>query len=534
MNALQATADPHDDLALAGFLRSPGCGLSDESLYYLANGRIGKQSLWETIQQGFQLPDGEAQQRRVWAVHLLTKLHKLAGRTQVADLLKLFLDETNYLAALRLAGQPRALRNVAKLLADVHNSELVNVADFLEYATNLKDSGSREGEARSTAGGAVQIMSIHQAKGLEFPVVILGDAAYGGSNRGSSILVDPELGVLLGKEGTEGEKPAVYELGKKLNGDQDSAEVDRLLYVALTRAEQILMVSGNCAIARNGTVSARGWLGQLAEITGLNQFSLETYDSEGEQSVFIGLDVGETAVSANFYEPKFKPIYSIVEEEPTVVQPELLESVHRSLNTPIIQPAVDSPEEETPERVWQVIPTAKRPQAPAWVIGSLVHEAIAIWRFPGPGFDTWVKARAGSFGLTDKEQLNHAVREVEKLLGRFQKWEDYRAIAEAERRFHELPYSYVTEFGNQVETGYIDLLYLQDGQWTIVDFKTDEIRDESVVHDLLVKKKYFYQIRRYGTAVERLVGERPRLLICLLNGKSGIITRIIPNNDLKN
>ena len=75
----------------------------------------------------------------------------MSGRTSVADLLKLFLDETHYLAALRLAGQPRALRNVAKLLADVHSSESVNVIDFLAYAATLKGSGSREGEARSTA-----------------------------------------------------------------------------------------------------------------------------------------------------------------------------------------------------------------------------------------------------------------------------------------------------------------------------------------------------------------------------------------------
>jgi ATP-dependent helicase/nuclease subunit A len=477
--------------------------------------------LWETIQKGFRLPDNEAQARLVWAASLLTRLHQLSGRTQVADLLKLFLDETNYLAALRLAGQPRALRNVAKLLSDVHTSELVDVADFLAYAQNLKDSGSREGEARSTAGGAVQIMSIHQAKGLEFPVVVLGDAAYGSSNRSQSFLIDPLLGVLLGQEGQDGNKSAAYELGKKLNGDQDSAEVDRLLYVALTRAEQILMISGHARPTKN-SITFPGWLGQLAEITGLSGCSLDEYNEDGDHWVTYELAAVETAVTATIYEPKFRPVYSHTEPERIKVSIETLEKVHQKLESSLIHLQSIPSEEETPARVWQVVSTAQRPQAPAWLIGTLVHKAIELWRFPDADFERSIKARAGSWGLTDKSQLAHAVQQVTRLLERFLQWEYFHEIDQAEQRFHELPYSY--KFGNRVETGYIDLLYRHEGRWTIVDFKTDKIRHESDVDELLVKKHYLTQIKRYGTAVNHLLGERPRLLICLLNGRDGIIT----------
>lgn len=529
INALQAAADPHDDLALAGFLRSPGCGLPDEALYHLAKARPANHSLWETIQQGVQLPDGADQKRLRWAADLLNRLHQQAGRTRAADLLKLFLDETNYLAALRLAGQPRALRNVAKLLADVHNSELVDVADFLAYAQNLKASGSREGEARSTAGGAVQIMSIHQAKGLEFPVVVLGDAASTGSARSRRIIIDPLLGVLLGQEGEKGEKAAAYELGKALNGAQDAAEVDRLLYVALTRAEQVLMINGHGRTTRTG-MSLAGWLGRLAEITGLSDCSLERYDEAGERCLNLDLAGAETAVTANLYEPNFRPSFSPVEPERANVQTEALEKVHRMLQAPVIaaQP-VQEDQEELPARVWQVIPTTRQPQAPAWIIGTLVHEALALWRFPDTAINTafvkWIKSRAGSYGLTDDRQLSDAVKQIARLLERFQRWELFPEINDAERRFHELPYSY--EVSGGVETGYIDLLYRYNGRWTIIDFKTDEIRDESTVKGFLIDKGYVGQIERYGTAVNQLLGERPRLLICLLNGPKGVITHTI-------
>ena len=167
------------------------------------------------------------------AVSLIHDLHQQAGRIPAADIFKQFLDRTYYRAILRRTGQPRALRNIAKLLADIHGSELVSVAEFLEYARTLRDSGSREGEARATTGGAVQIMSIHAAKGLEFPVVVLGDAG-SVSNRSGGILVDPNLGILLPTKNKDDVQAASYQLGAALTREQEEAETARLLYVALT------------------------------------------------------------------------------------------------------------------------------------------------------------------------------------------------------------------------------------------------------------------------------------------------------------
>jgi ATP-dependent helicase/nuclease subunit A len=524
LNALQATADPHDDLALAGFLRSPGCGLSDESLYHLAKGRPKHHSLWETIQQGFQLPDQESAERLAWAAGLLGRLHQQAGRTRAADLLKLFLDETNYLAALRLAGQDRALRNVAKLLADVHASELVDAADFLAYAQSLKASGSREGEARSTAGGAVQIMSIHQAKGLEFPVVVLGDAASGAPGRSRSILIDPVMGVLVGFGGENDQKPAAYELGKLLNGAQEAAEVDRLLYVALTRAEQVLMISGHGKLTKTG-ISWPGWLGQLAAVTGLADCSPDGYDGEGERFVEFDLRGAAAPSRARMYEPKFRPTPSPATVTRPEVQSEQLEKIHHKLEAQFSSRYLVTDDEKRPELVWQVVSSAQRPQAPAWVVGTVVHEAIALGRLPDERFEKWVRARAGSYGLTDERQLADAVRETGRLLKRFQEWELFPEISGAERRFHELPYSLTTD--DVIESGFIDLLYRHDGRWTIVDFKTDDIGSGAGVREFLERERYTVQIRRYGRAVIKLLGERPRLLICLLNGRNGVVTESV-------
>ena len=513
LNGLQAIADPHDDLALVGLLRSPACGLSDVSLYHLATQRPDGDSLWAALQDGLTVADAGEAGKLETAVSLIADLNQQAGRIPAADIFKQFLDRTHYRAILRRIDQPRALRNVAKLLTDIHSSELISITEFLEYAHLLRDSGSREGEARATAGGAVQIMSIHAAKGLEFPVVVLGDAG-SGSNRVSGLQIDPQLGLLLPTKNEDDVQSASYQLGADLAKQQEEAEKARLLYVALTRAEQVLLISGTVTLTKTGQLSCKSWLGQLAAITRLTDVDLSGYNEEGDGQHIFDATLAETAVRTVVYEPNIVPLLalpddvvsdlSMVEGERPLLQESLL-----------IEGSGEATGDGATERVWQVVPTAKRPEAPAWVIGSLVHEALALWRFPGLGFDAWITARAREYGLTDASQLGHAHTETSRLLRRFEQHDLYQEIANAERRLHEVPYSYYRD--DVIETGYIDLLYERDGLWTLVDFKTDRARHEADLQKLLDEKDYREQVTRYGTAVEHFLRITPRMILCFLN-----------------
>lgn len=513
LNALQAIADPHDTLALIGLLRSPACGLSDVTLYQLRKQQTDAQSLWEALQQGIQVDDEEEMGRLNTAVSLIHTLHQQAGRIPVADIFKQLLDRTYYRAILRYADQPRALRNVAKLLSDIHNSELVNVSEFLEYAQTLRDSGSRAGEARATAGGAVQIMSIHAAKGLEFPLVVLGDAGSTSKHIGG-VLVDSDSGILLPVKNEDQVQSASYQMGAMQVKAQEEAENARLLYVALTRAEQMLLINGTVQQNKYGKLSWKGWLGQLADIIGLSKSDLSGYDENGSDLHAFDFVLEETAVQATIYEPNIEapvvpPALStkmVMGERPSM--PPLQEPV-------LVESATESADDETPQRVWQVVPTARRPKAPAWVVGSIVHEALALWRFPGAGFDAWVTARAREYGITDSQQLGHAQAETARLLHRFQQHPLFQEIAAAQQRRHEIPYSYQQD--GVMETGFIDLLYQVNGVWTVVDFKTDRVGDKMTLQRLLATTDYVQQVRGYGTAVQHLLGVTPNLKLYFLN-----------------
>jgi ATP-dependent helicase/nuclease subunit A len=173
-------------------------------------------------------------------------------------------------------------------------------------------------------------------------------------------------------------------------------------------------------------------------------------------------------------------------------------------------------EKDPPQRVWQVIPTSRQPAAPAWIVGSLVHEALRAWRFPGPDFDTWARARARELGLLDNQRLEDAVNKSGLLLSRFQGHPLYAEMAAADRRLHEVPYTLMDDQG-RLEQGVIDAIYFQNGLWTVVDFKTDRVKDAAEFARLAIERGYREQLQRYGSAVTRLTGHQPRTVLCMLN-----------------
>lgn len=529
LNALRAVADPTEDLALVGMLRSPACGLSDAALYLLCGAATkATPGLWDVLKEaeGVEGLTAEDLRRAQDAAALIGGLHELVGRTPVADVLKAFLDKTNYRAALVRAGQLRGARNISKLLAYAHASEIVGVGDFLEYVAGLRDVGARESEARTADVGAVQILTIHAAKGLEFPVVAIGDITHRRAGI-SGMLLDPKLGLLLPAADSQGRLPAVYGVGSAREDQLEEAESDRLLYVAATRARELLLLSGCIKLKQRFIGKQDGWLGRMTGDECLPLEELEvTQDPEGTGVQRFDLQAGSVPVSC--------AVYGSTYTAPQVASSTTEEAVPAAiLPLPLLDPV--RPDEHKPDdptkqqerlheqRVWRVVPGAVDSSAPAWVTGLLVHEALAAWRFPGgePGapvegsFERWVEARARGYGIADAGQLADATRRARRLLLRFRAHPLFQEMDGADRLLHEVPYSLVAE--GRVESGILDALYRRDGTWTVVEFKTDRVRDRAELDRLLAKEDYLAQAGRYAAAVEALLGQKPRCVLCWLD-----------------
>lgn len=535
LNALAAISDPGDDLAVAGLLRSPAIGLSDPALYLLRRDESGaRRPFWPALQSEAVAALPEAERGRAeFARRLIGDLHRQVGRVPVAQLLKTFLDATQYRAALGLVpGGERLRRNVDKLLADAHRSELVSVAEFLVYIAALRDVAARESEAPTEAGGAVQLMTIHKAKGLEFPLVVLADAgAYGGHARGAPFYLDPELGLAL--DLSDGEAwPATARLAAWRDAAEAAAEEQRLLYVAATRAREKLIVSGaaklSTARSNPGRLLLGGALKQLAGVVGLSEVELPTPPAE---PLPLPLDWGgDPALVACTLYPWASPAPGPApgSDEPAPLDlasaPDLL--------APLAAVPSFSQDEKTlerdadpPRRVWRVVPK-RAGGVPAWVVGSLTHTALRRWRFPDEaGFDEFLRPYALEAGLADPASVEAALKQAADLLRRFQATPLYEELAAAERH-HEVPFALTVD--GQRSSGVIDLLYRSapEAPWTIVEFKTDRLARDVDPQTFARKEGYLDQVRGYVRAAAQPFGAAPRALLVFLNAGGSV--RVVP------
>ena len=168
-------------------------------------------------------------------------------------LLERALEATGYdLAVLARSGGERRLANLRKLMRlarEYERAEGRDLRGFLAYAATRDIAAAREGEAPLESEGldAVRLMTIHRAKGLEFPVVCVADLGRQGGGRTERLLLgaDGSVGLRLSTPGSGGTVTALaYEQLAAATAEEEDAEERRLFYVAMTRACDRLILSG--------------------------------------------------------------------------------------------------------------------------------------------------------------------------------------------------------------------------------------------------------------------------------------------------
>jgi len=416
-----------------------------------------------------------------------------------------------------------------KLLADAHTSGLVSVREFVEYVRTLRDVGARESEAPTEAGSAVQLMTVHKAKGLEFPVVVIADAAHAGHGGTALVWLDERLGVTLNlrdRSDDENRRPAAHRLATLRNAERDEAEDRRLLYVAATRAKEKLLVSGHTKILKGGRLSLSGWLKLLGQATGLDDAAIAGTPIE-PQSLPLAPDIGctlypwheEQLTAAQITHPPFG-------SRITPVSQDLVAPLVAPL-PPATDPKLSEREAQPPRRVWRVAPPTKRAHAPAWVVGTLAHAALRHWRFADEGLDALLRPFALEMGVVDEGQIHAAILETRRMLRRFRAHPLWAKLDVAQR-WHEVPFSIVED--GRTENGIIDLLYRIGEEWMIAEFKTDELRSDADLLAHVRRMAYDDQVRRYTRAVRLQLGVEAEATVVFLNVGNEIA--VVPARDL--
>lgn len=238
---LQFLANPHHDLALVTLLRSPLFMVSDRLLWSLAP-QLKEFSHWWPLIQNAQDPTLQG------AVEILKKLR--SDRLSPPSRLLQWCDRlTGYSAVIKnLPHGERRLRDWQGFGALVRHLEqgLETPLTVVRRLAAMEKAEAKINRPSLEGGNGVTLMSIHSAKGLEWPMVILPDLSRKQNHSPSpSLLFDPAIGVACKLPNGQGdwEKPLLYQWLHHRQKQREQEETKRLLYVALTRAGDRLLLT---------------------------------------------------------------------------------------------------------------------------------------------------------------------------------------------------------------------------------------------------------------------------------------------------
>ena len=261
INVLSVVEDPLDEVAMAGALRSPFFSMSDNGLYWLATSFPGGLTAGLAGSESIENLSPTDRRQAIRARTLLASWRETKDRVPIAALLARILDESGYEAALvcEFLG-PRKLANTRKLVSMARGFDRQGgflVADFVAQLRAHRDDPPREEQASTSdeEGSSIRLMSIHQAKGLEFPIVVVPDLNRSSDQRNRLAATHPELGLVVRpsqaepteEDSNEEDDPGGGSLGwetyRAINREQEEQESLRLFYVATTRARDHLILS---------------------------------------------------------------------------------------------------------------------------------------------------------------------------------------------------------------------------------------------------------------------------------------------------
>ena len=510
---LRLSSDPLDDGALTRVLQGPLVRLGDASMYPLAMRRFDRRGMrlrdcWEEAErEGFPELDPEAAARGQQVLAHIDQVSRHQDALTVADVLNKLLEETGYLrhAQLRAAREgPRILFNLRKAFRMAAHFEGAHerTGDFIRHLDRMADAEVPVPEAEAGGADAVRLLTIHAAKGLEFPVVFLVNLRPPRSRESERIFFDPDgFGFVM--RWWRGVHPRYKELEPAAAAVQEHRqERRRTVYVALTRAQESLYVSASRAEAGVEEVDPQVEHDHFAEILGWARTHPEAARLvAGEQlELPVGTPEPEApAISVDAVIARLEQIRRNAPDEASGAAEAEFELSFSQLHSFEVCPVryrlqyawrVPAPPDE-------LLPKAARRGGSA--LGATMHEALQAWHIGGG--DLAELFRSGSaLAALDDEDRRRGLEMIEHYLA--------HPLAAAPTLGTELEFTLRLP-GVRVR-GAVDRVASLDGVTVLVDYKTNRRLEQRV------RDAYATQLRVYALAAEAGLlpgGAAPRLVL---------------------
>jgi ATP-dependent helicase/nuclease subunit A len=491
--AARAVADPSDPLALVTALRSPLFGLGDDDL-------------WSWRRQGgaFHLlapvSDALIDHPVATALAYLKRLHNRVRWLPPHAVLILLIADRRMLEV--ASTQPRTrdhwrrLRFVVDQARAWSEAQHGGLRSYLTWVARQSEEGSRVAEAilPETDVDAVRIMTIHGAKGLEFPMVIVsGLSAKPMGQRGVKLIWPPEGGYSIKLGG--GIQTNDFETQQPLDEQMDVEEKKRLLYVACTRARDHLVVSLHRPEKPLGRLSETLFDHGAADAAPSIEFAeldaAETHRAPTEAAPPPDWDTWSAEVAAARAAARRNPAVTASGLEGT--DPGVVFTVS---DAGLAKGARDV----------ELPPWSKGRYGSA--IGSAVHAVLqTVDLATGDGLAGSVAAACLAEGVSDHAELVSAL--VRSAL-------DSDLVKRAAARPHwRESWAATAQPDGTVLEGIVDLIYREDdGQLVIVDYKTDAVPGPAIAARVEI---YRPQLRAYRTMLADATGAEPHCRLLFLH-----------------
>jgi len=535
--------NPLADLPLAASLRSPMFQISDDTLFWLSRRakEISHGSAATPLYEGVkkfeiisEIKEEEKNKLRFF-MDVSTELMATKDQLRLTELLDGILEKTSYeLTALADTQGIRKYANLKKMVnlaRELESFEPMPVGGFLRALKRLELQEARESEAQIEAEQSrhvVRLMSIHRSKGLEFPVVFVADMGHSKqSSESKTLLAKTGAGYAMQVRNPmtyEMEKPWSWQVINEAENRKQKEEWKRLFYVAVTRAQTRLILSGVHSEKKkektnfNEMSSWMDWL-MLSNLEGV-----EIRESSGEQKHKRKRALAERrdlkAFFANFEPlPPEKLVASEkVREKLNFVAEKIFRAVSpverlpsRSIDLPVSAYAsfrknpqsywltyeIGAPDDYTAEERKSII--TEDEEVSAADFGTLMHQVLEKISFD----DTGRTEARGHVRYFFKHLDEESRQNAEVIVSRFLESALFKRLEKAKKIYRELPFVLNERHG--IIHGVIDLLYQDErGTWHVLDYKTavgseDKVRESG----------YVAQISIYAHAVHRILGQSP-------------------------
>lgn len=486
---LQILENPNQDIPLAAILRSPFVTVSDEALFWLAQSvkkDDNKAPLWRAIRDLDKAAElSETDKNKILNFRKkFFALRRAKSTWRLSELIERILESGDYEAKLLTeSGGRQKLANVRKLLEmsrEIEEKGIFGVDDFLDFLKHMEEEGGMEAEAKIEAldQDTVKIFTIHAAKGLEFPCVILADM---GQEKKKSVYgafsFSREWGFGLKARNPvlfDQEADYAYRKSSETSLEKEKEEDLRLLYVAMTRAKEKLILSG-CDGGEN-------WMSLVASVCEIQKerfFNEEAPASARREMPNDGL--WESPVRLKAIQERF-------------VLPAKTYDHYEDLTVTDLLGHEEEPEYEFEMREDEDL-------APRNEYGTVFHRILEYL------IRNEIKtlSMSASFWKMAEFLPEAQQKELRDSVKAFWTGGLAREILASKSKYSELPFIYKTKHG--ILKGQIDLVYQnKKGGWVILDYKTNQLdkKDKRKLQEF-----YRLQLEVYAFIFYKLHGEAP-------------------------